>query len=143
MGDMANVNDLLGTPVPSAAVQTAYSSGTCYVVAACSTGRGGAAIIKSFLKESLDLHNDFCDVVTCGMGMQDVEDTVRTLERSGTVLCIVSSLPVQVPVELFSLVDVLEVMPFLRSKKRLIPSTSSITSGRRFARCLKASTSIF
>lgn len=108
MGDMANVNDLLGTPVPSAAVQTAYSSGTCYVVAACSTGRGGAAIIKSFLKESLDLHNDFCDVVTCGMGMQDVEDTVRTLERSGTVLCIVSSLPVQAPVELFSLVDVLE-----------------------------------
>lgn len=103
------VSDLLGEchQTGSLALPLARPA-TCFVVTVCSTGRGGADLLRRLLEEKLDLHNGFCEVVPLAYGPGgELERSLRRLDEIGTIVCTISTFPVEFPAEHLSFHEVL------------------------------------
>ena len=77
------------------------------IVAVCTTGKGGAEIMKRSFDENLDYHNGFAETVTVPLvGTGDIASRIDELSRRGRIICIASTFDVGYPAPRVPLSDV-------------------------------------
>lgn len=114
LAETERVNALLGDvnqPGPAAGVPESDGADTgprAFVVALCTTGKGGAEVMRRFFDDGLDYRDGFAETVTVAL-VDGVDLSVRLdeLSRRGRILCVVSAFATGYPVPWVPLADVM------------------------------------
>ena len=101
------VTKLLGEVEQPAAQAEKGNRAHALIVAICTTGKGGAEIMKRSFDENLDYHNGFAETLTLPLvGGGDIAARIAELERRGRIICIASTFDVGYPAPRVPLSDV-------------------------------------
>lgn len=101
------VDELLYESKSSASIQERLAR--VFVVTVCTTGEGGAALIKNLLDSQLNYRDSLCETITLKLaGREEIQNRLSAVRQIGRVLCVVSPFQIDFPVPYFNLADVLE-----------------------------------
>jgi transcriptional regulator with AAA-type ATPase domain/transcriptional regulatory protein LevR len=80
------------------------------IVTACLTGEGSSQVMKSFLKSNLRYNRNHLDIIAISaVDKESLEMKVRKINEESHVICVISSLPIQMDIRSYSLIDVLSL----------------------------------
>lgn len=100
-----NVNDILKEETNDFVPRK--QANKMFVLTACMTGEGSATAIKNLLEKQLVFDSSVCEVIPIRIaGEVDIYSKLCTLERLGNILCIVSSLNIDLEIPQFSLNEI-------------------------------------
>ncbi len=107
--DTLQVNELLEPDrFPAAREAPAPAPEALAIVAACTTGEGGAGLIKSLLEQHLKLADNPIAVIPVGLtGNERIAARLENLKRQYRLICLVGSLPVDSDLQQFGIDEVL------------------------------------
>jgi transcriptional regulator with AAA-type ATPase domain/transcriptional regulatory protein LevR len=75
-----------------------------YIVTVCTTGEGGAKILKSYLERNLNLQNGLCEIVTIPITNKwELAERIEQLNINGRIIGVVSAFSTNIPVPHFPL----------------------------------------
>jgi transcriptional regulatory protein LevR len=75
-----------------------------FIVTVCTTGEGGARILKDYLGKNLDLQNGLCEIVTIPITNKwELAERIEQLSMNGRIIGVVSAFSTNIPVPHFPL----------------------------------------
>lgn len=105
--DTLQVNALLGEVDQPVRQDSPQLSQHAYVVAVCTTGKGGAEVMKRVFDDSLNYHDGFASTITIPLvGDGDILGRLDEIARKGRIVCVASTFDVGYPAPIVPLSDV-------------------------------------
>lgn len=101
------VSTLLGEVEQPAPREASAETAHAFVVAICTTGKGGAEVMKRTFDDGLNYHNGFAETVTVPLVAEgSITSRLDEISRRGRIVCIASTFDVGYPAPHIALSDV-------------------------------------